>query len=182
MATKQTHATFGSGCFWCTEAIFKDVRGVSRVTSGYCGGEKPNPTYEDVCTGATGHAEVVQLDFDPGQVTYEQLVELFFLTHDPTQRNRQGNDIGTQYRSIIFAHDQGQAATARAVIRRFEQEKLFDRPIITEVVPSAEFFPAESYHQDYFAKNPDQPYCTAIISPKVAKFRRRFAALLRSTA
>lgn len=173
-------ATFGGGCFWCTEAIFKQLHGVSNVTSGYAGGNIPNPTYEQVCSHATGHAEVIQLTFDPAVISYEQLLEVFFLTHDPTQIDRQGNDVGEQYRSVIFYHDEIQQKTATAVKGRIEAAGVFDDQIATAIVPLETFYPAEKYHQDYFAKNPNQPYCQAIINPKLAKFRKKFSALLKS--
>ena len=171
-------ATFGSGCFWCSEAVFKRVRGVSKVTPGYSGGGEPNPTYEQVCAHRTGHAEVVQVEFDPAQVSYEQLVEVFFGTHDPTTRDRQGGDVGRQYRSIILCHDEAQRTTAEAVKARLDRDGLFGRPIVTEIEPFTVFHPAEANHRDYHARNPEAPYCQAVIDPKVAKFRRKFAALL----
>ncbi len=172
-------ATFGAGCFWCTEALFKQLRGVERVTSGYSGGRMPNPTYEQVCSHATGHAEAVQIRFNPAVITYQQLVEVFFLTHDPTQMNRQGNDIGEQYRSVIFYHDEHQRRIAEAVRQRIERKQIFDEPVVTAIVPLKNFYPAENEHQDFFAKNPEQPYCQAVIGPKLAKFRKKFARLLR---
>jgi peptide-methionine (S)-S-oxide reductase len=172
-------ATFGSGCFWCSEAVFKRLRGVTRVTPGYAGGTEPNPTYEQVCAHRTGHAEVAQIEFDPAQVSYEQLVEVFFGTHDPTTRDRQGDDVGRQYRSIILHHDEAQRATAAAVKARLGAEGLFTVPIVTEIEPLGVFWPAEDYHRDYFARNPRVPYCAAVIDPKVAKFRKKFAALLK---
>lgn len=175
-------ATFGSGCFWCTEAIFKDVRGVTKVTSGYAGGTMPSPTYEQVCDGSTGHAEVIQIEFDPTVVGYDQLVEIFFLTHDPTSMNRQGNDVGEQYRSVIFTHDEMQATVAEQVKNKIQNEGVYDKPIVTRITSFMNFYPAEAYHQDYYAKNPEAGYCQAVISPKVAKFRKKFAALLKSNA
>lgn len=173
-------ATFGSGCFWCTEAIFKDLKGVIKVTSGYAGGTMPNPTYEQVCSGSTGHAEVVQIEFDPTVIGYDQLVEIFFLTHDPTTMNRQGNDVGEQYRSVIFAHDEMQKTVAEQVKNKIDGEKVYDRPIVTQITSFKNFFPAENYHQNYYANNPDAGYCQMVINPKVAKFRKKFAALLNS--
>ena len=170
-------ATLGGGCFWCTEAVFQQVRGVTAVVSGYCGGHVVNPTYEQICTGATGHAEVVQVAFSPAQVSFEQLLEVFFQTHDPTTLNRQGADVGTQYRSVIFYHDEGQKTQATAVMQRLADA--FASPIVTEVSPLATFFPAEEYHQNYFARNPQQGYCAAVVGPKVDKFRIRFSDLLR---
>ena len=173
-------ATLAGGCFWCLEAVYKEVRGVTKVTSGYAGGQVPNPSYELVCTGDTGHAEVVQLEFDPGVVSYKELVEVFFTIHDPTTLNRQGADIGTQYRSAIFYHSPEQRETAEQVIRDFEAQKLWKDRIVTEVVPFEELYPAEDYHRDYFARNPWQPYCQVIIAPKVAKFRKQFLQKLRA--
>lgn len=177
--TPNAIATFGSGCFWCSEALFKDLRGVVSVISGYAGGRTPAPTYEQVCSGTTGHAEVIQITYDPSVITYEQLVEVFFLTHDPTTLNRQGNDIGEQYRSVIFTQDETQRATAERVKARIETDQVYDRPIVTQILPAGPFYQAEKYHQDYYANNPDQGYCQMIIDPKVAKFRKRFANLLR---
>jgi peptide-methionine (S)-S-oxide reductase len=171
-------ATFGGGCFWCQDAVFRRLRGVTRVTSGYAGGARPNPTYEQVCSGATGHAEVVQIEFDPSIVSYRELLEVFFGTHDPTTLNRQGNDIGTQYRSIILTHSPEQDETARAMIAELGRDQVFDDPIVTQIEPLGTFYPAEAYHQDYFTRNASQPYCFAVISPKVAKFRKRFAEKL----
>jgi len=178
MGPNRELATFGSGCFWCSEAVFARVRGVSKVTPGYAGGAEPDPTYEQVCAHRTGHAEVVQVEFDPAQVSYEQLVEVFFGTHDPTTRDRQGDDVGRQYRSIILHHDEAQRRTAAAVKAQLGAEGVFGRPIVTEIEPLPTFHPAEGYHRDYFARNPDAPYCASVIGPKIAKFRKRFAALL----
>lgn len=178
MSTSQL-ATFGSGCFWCSEPLFKDLKGVSQVTVGYAGGAKPNPTYEQVCDGTTGHAEVIQVAFDPSVITYEQLLEVFFLTHNPTTLNRQGNDVGTQYRSIVFFHDDQQQKTAEAVKTKIDNEKIFEAPIVTAIEPFKDFYPAESYHQDYYAKNPDAGYCQMVIDPKIAKFRKKFASLMK---
>jgi peptide-methionine (S)-S-oxide reductase len=170
-------ATLGGGCFWCLEAVFLDLQGVSRVASGYAGGTKANPTYEEVCDGTTGHAEVVQVEFDPAQISYRDLLNVFFAIHDPTTMNRQGADVGTQYRSIILTHDDAQRAAAEEV--RATVAGLFDDPIVTEIVPLTEFYPAEEYHRDYFSRNPNQPYCRAVVAPKVAKFRKQFLELLR---
>lgn len=170
-------AILGSGCFWCTEAIMKDLRGVGNVTSGYSGGTTKNPTYEEVCAGQSGHVEVVQIEFDPMAISYEQLLEVFFLTHNPTTLNRQGNDIGTQYRSVIFYHDDAQRVEAERVKTKIDAEKIYNNPIVTTIEPFTAFFPAEAYHQNYFANNPEQPYCQVVIDPKVAKFRQKFAAL-----
>lgn len=172
-------ATLGGGCFWCLEAVFQDLSGVEEVVSGYAGGHVPNPTYQEVCTGATGHAEVVQLTFDPDLITYEEILEVFFSIHDPTTLNRQGADVGTQYRSVIFYHDEDQEKAAREMIARLEREKVFDDPIVTQVAPLTNFYPAEGYHQRYFENNPEQPYCRVVIAPKVEAFRRTFAEKLR---
>lgn len=173
-------ATFGSGCFWCTEAIFLDLKGVIKVTSGYAGGIVENPTYEQVCSGTTGHAEVVQVEFDPAVISYEQLLEVFFLTHNPTTLNRQGNDVGTQYRSVVFYHDEEQQVLAQKILKKIDGEKVYDAPIVTSLEPYTKFYPAEAYHQNYFANNPDQPYCQVVIDPKVAKFRKKFTVLRKT--
>jgi peptide-methionine (S)-S-oxide reductase len=172
-------ATLGGGCFWCTEAILSELVGVSSVTSGYAGGTVPSPTYEQVCTGRTGHAEVVQVTFDPSVVSYHDLLTVFLTTHDPTSLNRQGNDVGTQYRSVIFWHSPTQRATAEQVIGELESAQLWKRKIVTELAPFTEFYPAEEYHRDYFRRNPGSGYCRAIIAPKVSKFRKQFAARLK---
>ena len=172
-------ATLGGGCFWCLEAVYEQLSGVIGVESGYAGGLVPNPTYEKVCTGRTGHAEVVQVAFDPETITFEELLEVFFTIHDPTTLNRQGADIGTQYRSAIFTHDERQRAIAEAVIGRIEAEGIWDDPIVTEVAPLEAFYKAEDYHQEYFRRNPGQPYCQVVIAPKVAKFRKRYFEKLR---
>ena len=169
----------GGGCFWCTEAVFKEVRGVTDVESGYSNGETDRPTYEQVCTGRTGHNEVVKLTFDPAQVTLRQLLEIFFVVHDPTQLNRQGNDVGTQYRSGIYYTTPEQKKAAEDIIREMTQEKVFDRPIVTEVKAKENYWKAEEYHQDFFEKNPTQGYCLAVAAPKVAKFRKTFSELTR---
>lgn len=179
MAAQIEEATFGGGCFWCTEALFKMLKGVVEVFPGYAGGHVPNPTYEQVCTKTTGHAEVVRVRFDPAQISYAQLVEYFFLTHDPTTPNRQGNDIGPQYRSVIFYHSEAQRETAERVKQKLESEKIFSAPIVTAIDPLTTFYPAERYHWDYFAKNPNQPYCRFVIAPKVQKAREKFRPLLR---
>lgn len=157
----------------------KNIRGVSRVVSGYTGGHVDQPTYEQVSSGTTGHAEAIQVEFDPNVVSYEQLVEVFFLTHNPTTLNRQGNDVGEQYRSVIFVHTDEQRATAERVKAKIAAEHVYDQPIVTEILPAARFYPAEQYHQNYYANNPEQAYCQAVIDPKVAKFRQKFAALLK---
>lgn len=172
-------ATFAGGCFWCLEAIYERLRGVEKVVSGYTGGTRPDPTYAQVCSGATGHAEAVQLTFDPAIISYRELVNLFFAFHDPTTRDRQGPDIGTQYRSAIFTASDAQLTTARSVIAELEAEGVFGRPIVTEVVPLAVFYPGEADHQQYYRRNPDKGYCQAIIAPKVAKLRAKFTELLR---
>lgn len=168
-------ATLGGGCFWCLEAVYQEVDGVQSIVSGYTGGHVPNPSYEAVCTGTTGHAEVVQLEFDPSRVTYREIIEVFFAIHDPTTLNRQGNDNGPQYRSAIFWHDETQRETAREVIAKLTAERAFDDPIVTEVAKLDRFYPAEKYHQDYYRRNPAQPYCAFVISPKLAKYRQKFA-------
>jgi len=172
-------ATLAGGCFWCLEAVFDDVKGVHSVESGYAGGTTPNPTYRQVCSGTTGHAEVVQITFDPDMVSYRDLLNVFFAIHDPTTLNRQGADVGTQYRSAIFYHNQEQHEMAAELIKELNAQKIWDRPIITEVVPFDEFYQAEDYHQEYFANNPYQPYCQAVVAPKVAKFRKHFLELLK---
>jgi peptide-methionine (S)-S-oxide reductase len=172
-------ATLAGGCFWCLEAVFEQLEGVDKVISGYAGGNVANPTYELVCTKTTGHAEVVQVTFDPEVIGYADLLDVFFTTHDPTTLNRQGNDVGPQYRSAIFTHSPEQQASAEAKIRELTDEQLYPRPIVTEVVPLAEFYSAETYHQGYFRANPRQPYCAAVVSPKVAKFRQKFADRLK---
>ncbi|MGA8604624.1 MAG: peptide-methionine (S)-S-oxide reductase MsrA [Thermoplasmata archaeon] len=174
-------ATLGGGCFWCTEAILSELSGVSLVVSGYAGGTVPRPTYEQVCTGRTGHAEVVQVTFDPSVVSYHDLLTVFLTTHDPTSLNRQGNDVGTQYRSVVFYHSPAQRETAEKVIDELETAGLWKRKIVTELAPFSEFFPAEEYHRDYFRRNPGSGYCRAIIAPKVSKFRKQFAARLKSS-
>lgn len=178
-APARAQATFGGGCFWCVEAVFKELDGVLAVRPGYSGGQWADPTYEDVLTGRTGHAEAVQVDFDPGRVPYARLLEVFFRTHDPTTLNRQGNDVGPQYRSVVFAHDEAQDRAAREAILALESAGAFDAPIVTEVVPFERFWPAEAYHHDYFARNPRQPYCAAVVAPKVEKFRQAFRAHLK---
>jgi peptide-methionine (S)-S-oxide reductase len=172
-------ATLGGGCFWCLEAVYLDLRGIQRVVSGYAGGHVANPTYYQVCDGDTGHAEVVQVTFDPVEVTYADLLRVFFAIHDPTTLNRQGADVGTQYRSIILTHSPEQEATAREVMAEIDASGIWGKPLVTEIAPLTAFYPAEDYHQDYFARNPYQPYCQAVVAPKVAKFRKQFADRLR---
>ena len=167
-------ATLAGGCFWCLEAVYDEVKGVEGVESGYMGGRKPSPSYEEVCSGATGHAEVVQIAFDPKLVSYKELLEVFFVIHDPTTLNRQGNDAGTQYRSAIFYHSPEQKRVAEQTIRELESQKIFGAPIVTQVVPAETFYPAETYHQEYFQRNQGQPYCQFVVAPKVAKFRSKF--------
>jgi peptide-methionine (S)-S-oxide reductase len=169
----------GGGCFWCTEAVYVKVRGVTDVESGYSNGHVQRPSYEQVCTGSTGHAEVVKLTYDPAQISTRQILEIFFVVHDPTQLNRQGNDSGTQYRSGIYTTTPEQKQVADDMIREMSQDKLFGKPIVTEVLPLANYWPAEDYHQDFFEKNPYQGYCVAVAAPKVAKFRKTFAALVK---
>jgi peptide-methionine (S)-S-oxide reductase len=171
-------ATFGAGCFWCVEAIFEELKGVHTVASGYSGGKVDNPTYREVCTGLTGHAEAIQVQFDPTVISYETLVKVFFTTHDPTTLNRQGADSGTQYRSVIFYHDQEQKAIAEKMKKEFAPT-LWDDPIVTEISPFTKFFKAEEYHQNYYKDNPNQGYCRIVINPKVQKFREHFAELLK---
>jgi len=173
-------ATLAGGCFWCLEAVFDDLKGVDSVESGYMGGRTANPSYEEVCSGETGHAEVTQLTFDPKQVSFREILEVFFVIHDPTTLNRQGNDVGTQYRSAIFYHSPEQKAAAEKAIADFTAQKLWDGPIVTQVEPFTAFYPAEQYHQDYFNRNPDQGYCQLVIAPKVAKFRKHFLSKLKS--
>jgi peptide-methionine (S)-S-oxide reductase len=172
-------ATLAGGCFWCLEAVFERVRGVQRVVSGYAGGAAGNPSYAEVCSGRTGHAEVVQVTFDPAELAYRELLELFFVFHDPTTLNRQGADAGTQYRSAIFFESSEQERVARDVIARFTADGVYDAPIVTQLAPLTAFYPAEAYHQGYYDQNPDQPYCRAVIAPKVAKLRKQFASRLR---
>ena len=172
-------ATLAGGCFWCLEAVYDRMKGVESVESGYIGGHVPNPSYQAVCTGRTGHAEAVQIAFDPKVVSYRDLLEVFFVIHDPTTHNRQGHDVGTQYRSAIFYHSPDQKAVAEDVIAALTKERVFDDPIVTEVVPAGAFYVAEDYHQEYFAKNPEQGYCVAVVSPKVAKIRQKFAEKMK---
>lgn len=172
-------ATLGGGCFWCLDAAYRELRGVKRVVSGYSGGRRPNPTYEQVCSGATGHAEVVQLTFDPDVVSYRDLLNVFFTVHDPTTLNRQGADVGTQYRSVIFYHNEEQKRIAEEVIREMDARQVWKDPIVTQVVALEAFYPAESYHQDYYRNYPDQAYCRIVIEPKVAKFRKQFLDRLK---
>lgn len=181
MSSEQTGevATLGGGCFWCLEAVFDDLRGVERVESGYAGGSVPDPTYEAVCSGTTGHAEVVRVTFDPRVVSYKEILEVFFTIHDPTTLNRQGADIGTQYRSAIFYHSPEQKETAERTISELSAAKIWDAPIVTEIVPLEQFYEAEDYHQEYYRRNPGQGYCRMVVAPKVAKFRKHFLEKLK---
>ena len=172
-------ATLGAGCFWCIEAVFDDLNGVTDVVSGYMGGALVKPTYKQVCSGATGHAEVIQITFDPEVVSFREILDVFFTIHDPTTLNRQGNDTGTQYRSVIFFHSDAQRNTAHETIQEFDAARLWDRPIVTQVASAEIFYTAEDYHQSYFANNEFQPYCQLVVAPKVAKFRNKFIAKLK---
>lgn len=178
MAELET-ATLAAGCFWCVEAVFDDLNGVEDVVSGYSGGNTVNPTYRQVCDGNTGHAEVAEIRFDPSVISFKDILRVFFSVHDPTTLNRQGNDVGTQYRSAVFYHNEDQKRDAEEVIKEVTDEGVYDRPIVTEVVPFEKFWPAEDYHQEYFLNNPNQPYCTAVVAPKVKKFRQKFADRLK---
>lgn len=169
-------AILGGGCFWCLEAVYQEVPGVESVVSGYSGGHVPDPTYRAVCSGTTGHAEVVRVTFDPERVSYRRLLEIFFTLHDPTTENRQGADVGTQYRSVVFFHDEAQRRTAREVMDELEREGVYDAPVVTQLLPAETFYEAEGYHQDYYRNHSAQPYCRAVIDPKVAKYRARFAS------
>ena len=167
-------ATLAGGCFWCLEAVYDEIKGVLSVESGYMGGRKPDPTYEQVCSGTTGHAEVVQITFDPAVVSYKELLEVFFVIHDPTTLDRQGNDVGTQYRSAIFYHSPEQKQVAEQTMRELGAEKVYDTAIVTQLLPAERCYPAEGYHQEYFQRNQNQPYCQFVVAPKVSKFRRKF--------
>jgi peptide-methionine (S)-S-oxide reductase len=177
-SAKET-ATLAGGCFWCLEAVYDELRGVESVESGYMGGKTENPSYEDVCSGETGHAEVVQITFDPKVVSFTEILQVFFAIHDPTTLNRQGNDVGSQYRSAVFYHSVEQKASAELTIANLETEKVYDDPIVTEVAPASKFYPAENYHQEYFRRNPAQPYCSFVVRPKLAKFRKQFLQKLK---
>lgn len=173
-------ATLAGGCFWCLEAIFVQVNGVDRVIPGYTGGATPDPTYEQVCSNKTGHAEAVQLTFDPAKISYREILRIFFSVHDPTTLNRQGEDVGTQYRSAIFYHNDRQRAIAEAVIKEINEASLWQKPVVTQVAPLVKFYPAEEYHWQYLARHPEQSYCQVVISPKVTKFRKEWAKHLKS--
>jgi peptide-methionine (S)-S-oxide reductase len=173
-------ATFGAGCFWCTEAVFLNVKGVTKVVSGYEGGKVKNPSYREVCTGQTGHAEVTQITFDPSKVTFEELLEVFWNTHDPTTLNKQGADEGTQYRSVVFYHNDEQKQTAEAYKKQLDASHVYKNPIVTEISAASTFYPAEDYHQNYYELNPNQGYCQYVIRPKVEKFRKQFASKLKN--
>jgi peptide-methionine (S)-S-oxide reductase len=177
---KSAVAVFGGGCFWCTEAVFDELRGVKSVVSGYAGGSTKNPTYEEVCGGGTGHAEVIKIDFDPTEIAFKDLLTVFFATHDPTTLNRQGNDVGTQYRSAIFYANEEQKREAEAFIKELNDSKVFGNPVVTTLEPLGEFYEAEDYHQKYYANNPYQPYCQYMIPPKLNKLHKQFSALLKS--
>lgn len=172
--------TLGGGCFWCMDAVFTDLKGVDQVLSGYSGGEVAHPSYEDVCTGTTGHAEVIQISFDPTVISLQELLKVFFTLHDPTTMNRQGNDVGPQYRSVIFYRDEAQKRVAEQVIKETEDSGIWDAPVVTELKPFDKFYVAEDYHQDYFRKNPLQPYCLVVIRPKVAKLRKSYLEMLKA--
>ncbi len=182
MAKNLEQATFGGGCFWCVEAVFLNLKGVEQVVSGYAGGHVPNPSYRAVCTGATGHAEVTQITYDPEVISYEELLYVFWRTHDPTTLNRQGADVGTQYRSIILTHNDEQREIAQRSLAETDASGLYRDPIVTEIVPLTEFYPAEGYHQDYYANNPNQGYCRVVIDPKVRKMRKEFSHMLKDGA
>lgn len=172
-------ATFGGGCFWCTEAVFQNLKGVAKVVSGYMGGHTDNPTYKDICNGDTGHAEIIQIEYNEEEISFEDLLLVFFKTHDPTTLNRQGNDAGTQYRSVVFYENQEQKLAAEKMIDNLEKEMVFDRPIVTEITPISKFYSAENYHQNYYNNNPDQGYCAYVIQPKLAKFTKEFGNKLK---
>ena len=181
MTMTRENATFAGGCFWCLEAVFEQLQGVDKVVSGYAGGQTPSPTYKQVCSGTTGHAEVVRITFDPAVISYRELLEFFFAFHDPTTMNRQGHDVGTQYRSAIYFESPEQKATAEQVIADLEGQQAFDSKIVTEVAPLGTFYAAEDYHQGYYRENPDQPYCNATITPKMAKLRAKYGTRLKGT-
>jgi peptide-methionine (S)-S-oxide reductase len=177
---KNDIAVFGGGCFWCTEAVFDELRGVQSVVSGYAGGAVQNPTYEQVCSGSTGHAEAIRIEFDPSQISFRELMTVFFATHDPTTLNRQGNDVGTQYRSTILYADEEQKKQAATLIKELDDAKTFRNPIVTTLEPLTDFYPAENYHQKFYANNPYQPYCQYMVPPKLSKLHKQFSQLLKS--
>ncbi len=179
IAQQTDTATFGTGCFWCTEAQFSQLKGVLKAASGYSGGTTVNPTYKEVCTGTTGHAEVVHILYDPTVISFDELLEAFWVAHDPTQLNRQGNDIGTQYRSVIFYHNKAQKQKAEAYKNRLNEEKVYDNPVVTEIAPFSVFYKAEDYHQDYYSRNGHEPYCNMVVRPKLEKFRKVFKEKLK---
>lgn len=179
MADRLEKATLGGGCFWCVEAVYKELNGVETVVSGYEGGARENPTYEQICSGATGHAEVVQITFDPDVITFDEILYVFWRTHNPTTLNQQGGDVGTQYRSVVFYHSDAQKAAAKRSRAETDASDLWPDPIVTEISPSLAFYPAEGYHQDFYERNPSQGYCTMVIDPKMAKFRKEFEERLR---
>jgi peptide-methionine (S)-S-oxide reductase len=181
MAQKTDTTTFGTGCFWCTEAVFQELKGVIKVTSGYSGGQVPHPTYEEVCSGTTGHAECLQIEYDPAVISFDELLEVFWESHDPTTLNRQGNDVGTQYRSAIFYHDEEQKEKAEHYKAELIRNKAYDKPIVTEITPFKVFYPAENYHQDYYNLHGTQPYCRLVIRPKLEKFEKVFKDKLKKT-
>jgi len=178
-SSNKESATFGAGCFWCVEAVFERLHGVEKVISGYAGGNVPNPTYEEVCNGTTGHAEVCQIIYDPQKISYKELLEVFWSTHDPTTLNRQGNDVGTQYRSAVFYHNEEQKKLAEEYKRKLTEAKIFDNPIVTEITKLEKFYEAEKYHQDYYNNNKYQPYCMFVITPKLEKFKKVFQEKLK---
>lgn len=178
-SNNRAEATFGAGCFWCVEACFADLNGVISVTSGYSGGHKKNPTYKEVCDGITGHAEIARVVYDPSIISYEELLEVFWFVHDPTTLNRQGNDVGTQYRSVIYFHDEAQRELAEKFKKKLNESGAYEKPVITEISPLINYYPAEDYHQNYFENNPNQPYCSSVVRPKVEKFRKVFSEKLK---
>lgn len=182
MSSRMEVATLGGGCFWCLEAVYDELRGVQSVESGYAGGHVDDPSYQAVCSGRTGHAEVIQIAFDPSEVTFREILEVFFTIHDPTTLNRQGADIGSQYRSVVFYHSDEQKKTAEQVIDEMTRAGIWSNPIVTELTPYSEFFVAEEYHQEYFERNPRQPYCQVVVAPKVAKFRKKYLDRLKAPA
>lgn len=179
MENTQSSAVFGGGCFWCTEAVFQKMRGVSKVLPGYAGGTKPNPTYEQVCSGNTGYAEVIKFEYDSARISFHDLLEVFFATHDPTQLNRQGNDYGTQYRSAIFYEDDQQKQEAEAFLQQLDRDRVYNQPVVTTLEPLGQFYEAEDYHKNYYEQNKDQPYCAVVINPKLKKFKEKFASLIQ---